>query len=121
MLVIHRAQKQILARDLFHRWILEHVARFFPDRCAALGPAGVRAAVEDATRAARELGFDDRDDIGQFIDLTFMFGPGFPAAEHLWARRVLEDPSEPDPRRRMNRLYRAALRQLTPGGERPRS
>jgi hypothetical protein len=109
MLAIRRAQRQILARDLFDRWILEHVARFFPDGCEELGPAVVRATVTEAARAARELGFAADAEVARFVDLTFLLGAGFHRdGSHPWARAILDDPSISDPRERMTRLLVAA-------------
>jgi hypothetical protein len=110
VLVIRKAQERALGRALFDNWILVHVGRYFPEHCAALRSAGVSAVVTEAVAAARQLGFEGDSEVTRFVDLTFMFGPGFHHGERWpWARRALDDKTLSEPRQRMERLYGDAL------------
>jgi hypothetical protein len=113
MLTIRTAQKKALADALFERWLHEHVWRFFPRRCEALGAARLRAVLSRAVGAARRLGFVRDGDVAHFVDLTFLFGVGFERSpRHPWVRPVLDDASGVDPRERMARLRQAALEHI---------
>src|SRR4051812_44764480 len=113
MLSIRDAQMEVLAGALFERWLIAHVERFFPDHCAALGPAGVRTTVTQAARTARGLGFDADAGVARFVDLTFVFGPDFHRSDNPpGARRALIAGPVDAPSHRMRLLYTAGLDHL---------
>ncbi|APR81036.1 Hypothetical protein A7982_06383 [Minicystis rosea] len=110
MFTIRTAQRDELGRVAFESAVLEHVTTFFPRHVAALGPAETRKAIRAARAGAVRQGFEGEREIAHFIDLTFMFGPGFPEAP--WAARILADRRTVEAHARMARLYDAAIEHL---------
>jgi hypothetical protein len=96
-----------------------HLRRFFPRRCAALGPGGVRALVRAGIERAAAHGVHAERDVCKYIDLMAMLGRDFEDDPALpWARRILEDPSAIGAAARVDALYDAALRHVE-GGQDP--
>ncbi|NRR33349.1 hypothetical protein HSX11_24540 [Oxalobacteraceae bacterium] len=113
MITIRNEQLQTLSQLTFEPGAIAHVSAHFPRHVAALGPEGTRRAVRSARAAAAELGFHGEREITHYIDLTFMFGPGFHRSPlHAWAAAILADQNIADSRHRMARLYEAAIGHL---------
>jgi hypothetical protein len=99
------------------RWLVGHVAQFFPDCCAELGPGGVEALVDEAVGGAAEEGFVEPLHVARFVDLVFELGADFADDPRFpWARAVLDDPGLRTPAERSFALRRAALDQVTRDG-----
>lgn len=113
MITIRDEQLQTLSQRAFERTAIAHVSVHFPRHVAALGTEGTQRAVRSAREAAAGLGFRAEREIAHYIDLSFMFGPGFHnSPRHAWAGAILADQSIADPRNRMARLYEAAIDHL---------
>jgi hypothetical protein len=91
-----------------------HVAKFFPDRCAALGKRATMHLVRDGLSQARGYGFLSQYDLLRFLNLMFTFGSGFEyQEEHSWAVPHLADTSRA-PTVRMDLLMEEACHLLYP-------
>jgi hypothetical protein len=91
----------------------EHVQRFFPERCAALGKEGTMEWVRDGLKRARGYGFESNYDLLRYLNLHFHFGDGFELSPaHAWALPFLE--GERPARVRMSLLMDEACRRLYP-------
>jgi hypothetical protein len=91
VLVVRRAQLDALGeprRLEFVERTARHLARFFPERCAALGEEEVKAAVQHGIRRAAAHGFTTERDVCKYIDLMFLFGWDFDRGER-WAAETL--------------------------------
>jgi hypothetical protein len=101
--------------DRFDYDACEHVQRFFPERCAALGKEATMEWVRDGLKRARGYGFESYYDLLRYLNLLFQFGDGFELSPaHAWALSFLE--SERPARVRMNLLMDEAYRRLFPAG-----
>lgn len=106
--------------------VIDHVDAQFPETCASLGPAAIRARVVASIERGRQRGFASERDLCLFVDLGFMLGPQFDVDPALpWASATIENDLLPDPSDRMDELYERALEHLraapaTPGRRDPR-
>lgn len=119
MLVIREEQLAVLRRALYDRFVFEsceHVRRYFPNRCQALGDAGTLEAVREGLRRGRSYGFESQFDLLRFLNLLFEFGTDFERNDaNAWARPHLE--SNRSPAFRMDVLMEEAYRRLNPAQE----
>lgn len=98
-----------LPRAAFIERVAGHLRRFFPDRCRALGPDGLRETVEYGVERARFHGFESERDVCKYLSLVCLFGRDFDRSpEHPWAARALA--RDGTAASRMGALYRAGLR-----------
>lgn len=127
MLVIRDDQMTVLIRALeaqFEREACEHVQRYFPARCLALGSEETANWVREGLEQATRYGFDSRYDQLRYLNLVFEFGQGFERSDAgAWALPFLEG-RERTPRVRMDllmeeacgRVYRAVDSPRPPAG-----
>lgn len=105
-----QAALNALSRENFVERVTTHLQRFFPQHCAALGPAGVREAIDRGIVRAGHYGIVGERDVVLYLDLMFAFGPDFDTDPNLpWAAAILTDERVPAPKQRINRLHDAAL------------
>lgn len=113
MIVINPEQQaalNALSRENFIERVTGHLQRFFPQHCAALGPDGVREAIDHGIDRAGGYGIVGERDVVLYLDLMFAFGRDFDTDPNLpWAAAILTDERIPAPKQRINRLHAAAL------------
>jgi hypothetical protein len=110
MLVVRAAQLEALRAAQFARFentVLEHVREFFGERCAELGPEGVRNLIKHGMTRARCYGIEREKDVCKYIDISFVFGRDFDV-EQPWAGLILLS-SSPGPER-IQALFEVAVR-----------
>lgn len=92
----------------FEEQMMERCAELGPLRCAALGVAGLRAAVRATIRRAADHGFTFRGPVRLFVELSLLLGAGFDRDEMVpFAAQILaEDGSQTD---RADELYAHAV------------
>lgn len=108
MLVIRNAQMQAFTIPMFLNWLEGHLRRFFPDKCEALGPRGLRELMSHGLERARSYGFTAEQDLCRYVDVMMAFGRDFDQ-QLDWATDILRDPSIRVPAMRMELLHEAAL------------
>lgn len=118
MLVIRDEQMLLLSRSLllrFDQQAFEHVQKYFPERCAALGKKETMGLVRDGLDRARAFGFETCPDLLRYLNLLFEFGREFELSEaNAWARPYLAPSDDWLPSKRMDRLMEEAFRRLNP-------
>lgn len=110
MLTIRDEQLALLQdprRERVMAALVEHVERFFPMRCRALGKVGVHEAVEHGVARASTHGFVTERDLCKYVDLMFVFGRDFDRDEG-WVEEVLEGAAPPTSK--IELLYDRAVR-----------
>ena len=117
MLVIREEQLKAFSRHLrarFESEACQHVQRYFPARCDALGRQTTLDTVRDGLRRAHAYGFETRNDLLRYLNLMFEFGLEFEALPtNAWARPYLDRASQ-NPTLWMDQLMKEALRRLHP-------
>jgi len=97
------------ARKRFTDFMQSHLAEHFPEHSKALGPEGVRKAIEAGIERAGKYEIKSERDVCKFIDLQFAFGESFDSdGKYPWAAAVLNDPEIHDPTRRIETLVERA-------------
>ena len=95
MLTIREPQMAALAEDLVRRFedrAVEHVRRYFPQQCEAVGESATRYYVTDGIQRARRYGLESEYDLLRFLNLIFGFGSDFDSRpEHTWMVDFLKD------------------------------
>ena len=110
MLRIRNEQMQAFGNEAdreFQQRLVRHVAKMFPKKATALGPAGLRARVRRGVTKARKHGFATERHIATYVDLTMAVGMDFDRLP--WAQPVLLD-READAAARIRRLQVKARR-----------
>ena len=111
-MIVRKQQMESLGEDARKRFIdfMEgHLSEHFPDHCRALGPAGVRNAIEAGIERAGQHQMVSERDVCKFIDLQFAFGESFDSdGSHPWATEVLKDPEIRNPTTRIDALMEKA-------------
>jgi hypothetical protein len=116
MLRIRAAQVDVLTEATFERSVAEHLRRFFPDRCAALGDSGLLGFVREGLAKARRIGFSQPAHAGQFVTLMLVLGRDFDVDPlHPWAGAILRDPALAHPGTRISALCNEASRRFDGG------
>jgi hypothetical protein len=129
MLVIREPQMAALGRRHragFDARLRDHLRRFFPERCAALGDVGLDEAIAHGVGRAHEHGLTAERDVCKYVDLMFVFGRDFDLPEQQpWAARILRRLATSPPSARVEALMDKAMRMmhrafgLQPMGPRP--
>jgi Domain of unknown function (DUF4123) len=113
MFLVRREHEELLDQKAllkFQFQTLEHLKRCFPEQCHFLKDATLLDLVRHGIEQARSYGILDQLNVGQYIDLLFVFGPGFERNSNLpWAREILTDPACQCATLKINRLYEAGL------------
>jgi hypothetical protein len=95
-LIIRNEQTQSLddaGRSDFITRVIAHLNELFPERCAVLGPAEVRATVELGMQRGWKYGLDNEYDLVRYIDHMYVLGPDFDTdPRYPWAASILSDP-----------------------------
>ena len=118
--------EQVDAADVAR--VCDHLERCFPHRCRALGPDGVREAVDHGIARAAAYGIRSERDVCKYVDLMFVFGRDFDLpAEQPWAAKILATAGARRPGalidalldRAMHKMHRAGgIQPRPPAGER---
>jgi hypothetical protein len=112
MLIIREPQMAALSEDLIRRFedrAFDHVQRYFPQQCDAIGESATRYYVAEGIHRARRYGLESEYDLLRFLNLTFAFGSDFESRpEHAWMLEFLND-SQLWPTARMDALMAAVL------------
>ena len=107
-----KAFRQAGIRDSERR-LLDHLFRYFPAPCRALGHAAVIKVIRCGKRRAAQYGITAERDVWAFVDVMFTLGLRFDEHPQMpWARDVLADANEA-PSRRMERLRKRTICFLT--------
>jgi hypothetical protein len=85
-MVIRAAQIEALRADLLLRELVRYARSRFPERFRDASPPEVLDLCAEVLRTTRRYGIDEATDIATVLDLTVMYGAGFPDSE--WARDV---------------------------------
>ncbi len=100
MLTIRQAQLAALGEmDVarFERWMLDHLAKFFPPQCAAAGELELRRTIRHGIDRAAAHGFRRKRDVCKYIDLMVVLGRDFDTSDQYpWARVILTELRNPD-------------------------
>ncbi len=117
MIIIRKEQTESFeadARDRFFVLMQDHLSRYFPTHCVALGPAGVHRAIQAGIERARQYEIVSECDVCKFIDLQFAFGQYFDSDGTCpWATDVLNDPDIRNPKARIDDLMDKAQAHLS--------
>jgi hypothetical protein len=109
MFRVRKAQLAVfsqLARERFARELEAHLWEALPERCAALGDAGVQSAVSRAIERGPRYGLVTEQQVCLLATLMCLMHPGFDEDPALgWAREILSDLHFPYPDRRIEALY----------------
>ena len=97
----------------FEGVMLAEMKRIYPQKCAYVGAAPLKALIQEATSGAQLVGFAMPQSMALFVVLMFAMGHGF-AYDPLfpWVSRTLTDPRVADPERRAQRLQNKAVTYL---------
>jgi hypothetical protein len=116
MLIIRKPQLEALGarhRSAFAARMGEHLQRFFPERCRALGAEGVAEAIEHGITRSALYGITSERDVCKYIDLMFVFGRDLDRAEsHPWAARILARHATTAPGALVEALLDKAMRMM---------
>jgi hypothetical protein len=98
MITIRPEQMARIADARLEVFLLEHVERYFPEQCSALGRPATQRALRETMREAMAEGWEQAADVCAFVDITFVFGrgfarnPGLPWAAPALAQACLQPP-----------------------------
>ena len=96
MLTIRSEQMAAFAAaktETFVKKTAADLQRILPRHCAALGPEGVREAIDFGMKRASGYGIVSEPGVLVYVRLMFMFGREFDR-KYEWAQRALRDTSE---------------------------
>ena len=103
MLIIRPAQMEVFRRQAVDRFVermVQHVAREFPDRYAALGEAETEDFVRTAIKRAAKYRIEHEGAVAVYIELMLEFGEGFERAPNReWAGNILANVELPGVKR----------------------
>jgi|SRR4051812_43553955 hypothetical protein len=120
MLTIRNEQMRAMEdarRRAFVPRLLEHARACHAERTAALGEAGLAEHVRAMLRLADRYEVVGGQDLCRLLDLSLVFGLGWDSSEDLrWMHVRMQDPTLPDPGRRLAILFREALQRLDSEG-----
>lgn len=115
MLTIRNEQVHTLSAEpsaAFSVRLAEHLRRFFPKRCEALGPEDLAQRCQEIVERGRGYGIRSERDLCKLANVHFVLGDGFDTDPRLpWARALLTE-ADCGPTLRINRLVIAAVRHL---------
>lgn len=114
MLVIRKAQVEVLAKASFAQWLENHSRRFFPAQCKELGSEGLKAFIDVSIRQAKAHGLTGGPDVCSYLDLALTFGGDFDTALP-WAKAILSEADGHANAITLDRLHAAAISILEPG------
>ncbi|MBK8694217.1 MAG: hypothetical protein IPN17_18510 [Deltaproteobacteria bacterium] len=112
MLKIRNSQLASLNALVSARLLLAHAQSAHADAAAALGAAKLRSAIDEVVRRCGEYGVAETADQLRLMDLAMIFGADWQRPETAWLDAVLRDPAIADPRLRVRKAWRTALRRL---------
>jgi len=95
MLTIRKEQLRALDRDKRDRFIdtaLEHLRKFFPERCNALGENQLRRWIEYGIERAGSYRIVSERGVCKYMDVMIVFGKDFDRDKELpWASKILNN------------------------------
>lgn len=104
------------ARLSFEARMHDHLLKFFPRHCEALGDEKIGFAITLAVQRAALYGIESEHGVCIYADMMFAFGHQFDQdGRHPWATQVLRDPQIHNPIYRVERLHQAAITALVDG------
>jgi hypothetical protein len=111
LLELRQDQLDALSADFQRRqlraWLLEHVQRAFPAKCAKLDAEALLERVVAGQRKAASYGLEENAHVARFVDITFLWHPEFDAHEDGPFAPILRDP-ELAPGEKAEELWTAA-------------
>ena len=114
MLTIRQEQINVFSQwevEKFRRWMLSHLAKFFPAECRSAGEVRLREIVRNGIERAAAYQITAKRDVCKYIDLMLVFGRDFDTDGRLpWAGKILA--SRVPSTQRMRDLLTAAQRHL---------
>lgn len=115
MLTIRRDQRAVLARvheDAFEERLAAHLRRHFPDESARMGPA-LEARVKATIAYGREHGLVSERDLARYAGVIVANEVDYEGTpEPEWMRKIIDDPTQPDPGQRADRLAHASIQRF---------
>ena len=108
MLTIRQEQLRVLGdiqREKFDEWLLDHLKKFFGEKCRRLGDTRLRQLIQYGTHRAASYGFTSKRDTCKYLDLMMVFGRDFDKLP--WADEILK--KRRDPAGRMALLFHIAM------------
>ncbi len=94
MLVIRSAQWSMFSKSevrKFEDWMVQHLRKFFPSQCNAMGEARLRETIQFGTARAASHGLTVKRDVCKYIDVLVVLGRYFEEKrQYGWAARILE-------------------------------
>ena len=93
--------------------LVAHVRACFPGPCAALGAHALPGHVEDGMRRASAHGLTLERDIGAYVELMIVFGPGFEHDSRFPWSSPLTEATGLDPSARLQAAFAGALAALS--------
>jgi hypothetical protein len=95
----------------FEDWMVNHLTRFFPAQCLALGNSQLRELIQHGIKRAAVHSITTERDVCKFIDLMIVFGRDFDSDnKSAWAGQILAN--RKTPRSKIRSLYEAAEMRL---------
>ncbi len=93
MLTVRQAQFAIFSQlevRKFEEWMLAHLKKFFPGKCAAAGGQRLLEMVQYGIQRAAVHGITAKRDVCKYIDLMIVFGRDFDTdGRSRWAGEIL--------------------------------
>lgn len=115
MLTIRREQLTVfgpLGKKAFEDRMLEHLDKFFPDQCKALGEPKLHETIQYGTQRAASYRIVSERDVCKYIDLMIFYGRDFDKDTNFpWAQTILQNKNIRNPSAKIERLYKAAEKQ----------
>jgi len=87
MLTIRKDQFDAMDHDVRVRNIGDIIRKAFPDACEQLGSALLTERIETGLQKAESHGITELSEVTRFVQLMFVFGEDFDAAD--WAATIL--------------------------------
>ena len=115
MLRIREEQMAVFRKYMlkqFENRMVDHLYKYFPEECEALGEEEVREAIRYGIDQADSYGIIIEDHVSKYINLMFLFGRDFDKAL-VWAKEILTDEEIRQPPERVRLLYKEAEQHLS--------
>jgi len=112
MLTLRKEQVAVfgpLGKKAFEDRMVEHLNKFFPEQCKALGEPKLRETIQYGTQRAASYRITSERDVCKYIDLMIFYGRDFDKDPQLpWAQTILQNKNIRNPTSKIERLYKAA-------------
>jgi hypothetical protein len=101
------------AVNRFEDLMVEHLKKFFPAKCEAMGKPQLREMIHYGIERAEMYGITAECDVSVFLDVMLVMGRDFDLrGENAWAVRILNERDQGTPTERVMGLRDATLEHL---------